>query len=168
MFTTPCAMLLGLCLLPGLAAAEPRAGLWEFTSQMQQDGQAMPDMQQMLEQLQSLPPGQRQMMEQMLAQQGVKLGGSGVQLCLSAERLKSGDIPLQDPNSGCSHEVTERSAELWKFRFKCPDGEGEGETRFQGDSAFTTSVKGVYDGKPSSMQSQARWLGEDCGELPSR
>ena len=64
--------------LPALAGAEPRAGLWEFSSQMQHNGQAMPDMQQMLEQLQNLPPEQRQMMEGMLAQQGVKLGGGGV------------------------------------------------------------------------------------------
>ena len=112
MFTTPRAMLLGLCLLPALAGAEPRAGLWEFTSQMQQDGQAMPDMQQMLEQLQKLPPEQRQMMEQMLAQQGVKLGGGGVQLCLSEASAKARDIPLQDPDSGCTQEITERSAEV--------------------------------------------------------
>lgn len=154
--------------LPLIASAEPRAGLWQFTSQMQHDGQAMPDMQQMLDQLQSLPPEQRQMMEQMLAQQGVKLGGSGVQLCLSEERLKAGDIPMQDPKSGCTQEVTERGAEVWKFRFKCPNGEGEGETRFQGDTAFTTTINGVYDGKPSSMQSQAQWLGADCGGLPSQ
>lgn len=154
--------------LPALACAEPRAGLWEFTSQMQHAGQAMPDMQQMLDQLQNLPPEQRQMMEGMLAQQGIKLGGSGVQLCLSAERLKAGDIPLQNEDSGCSHEITERSAEVWKFHFKCPNGEGEGETRFQGDTAFTTTVNGVYDGQPSSMQSQAKWLGEDCGGLPSQ
>lgn len=154
--------------VPLVASAEPRAGLWEFTSQLQQDGQALPDMQQMLGQLQNLPPEQRQMMEQMLAQQGVKLGGSGVQLCLSEERLKAGDIPLQDSNSGCSHEITERRADLWKFRFKCPNGEGQGETRFQGDTAFTTTVNSVYDGKPSSMQSQARWVSADCAGLPSR
>ncbi|MDX5371873.1 MAG: DUF3617 domain-containing protein [Pseudomonadaceae bacterium] len=154
--------------LPALAGAEPRAGLWEFSSQMQHNGQAMPDMQQMLEQLQNLPPEQRQMMEGMLAQQGVKLGGGGVQLCLSAERLKAQDIPLQDPDSGCTQEITERSAEVWKFRFKCPNGEGEGETRFDGDTAFTTTLNGVYDGQPSSMQSQAKWLGADCGGLPAR
>ncbi|MEO4049140.1 DUF3617 domain-containing protein [Pseudomonas sp. CAU 1711] len=154
--------------LPLVASAEPRAGLWEFTSQMESGGQAMPDMQQMLGQLQNLPPEQRQMMEQMLAQQGVKLGGAGVQLCLSEERLRAGDIPMQDAESGCTQEVTERGAELWKFRFKCPNGEGEGETRFQGDTAFTTTINGVYDGKPSSMHSQAKWLGADCGGLPSQ
>lgn len=154
--------------LPALAFAEPRPGLWEFTSQLQEDGQAMPNMPQMLAQLQSLPAEQRQMMEQMFAQQGVRLGGNGVQLCLSEERLKNLEISLQAPDSECRHEVTERSAELWKFRIQCPNGEGEGEARFHGDTAFTTTVNGVYDGKPSSMTSQAKWLGADCGDLPSR
>ena len=154
--------------LPALACAEPRPGLWEFTSQLQQDGQPLPSMPQMLAQLQNLPPEQRQMMEQMLAQQGVKLGSHGVQICLSEERLKNLDIALQDGNSGCSNEITERSAELWKFRIKCPNGEGQGEARFQSDTAFTTKVDGVYGGQPSSMQSQARWVSADCAGLPSR
>lgn len=162
-------LLLCLCLLPGLASAEQiRPGLWEFTSNMQSDGQAMPDMQQMLGQLQNLPPEQRQMMEQMMAKQGVKLGGNGVQLCLSEEQAKARDIPLHDPESGCTHEITERGADVWKFRFTCPDGQGEGETRFEGDTAFSTQVNGVYGGRQSSLHSQARWVSADCGGLQPR
>ncbi|UUY09508.1 DUF3617 domain-containing protein [Pseudomonas sp. J452] len=162
-------LLLGLCLLPALASAEQiRPGLWEFTSNLQSDGQAMPDMQEMLGQLQNLPPEQRQMMEQMMAKQGVKLGGAGVQLCLSEAQAKAHDIPLQDPESGCTHEITERGADVWKFRFTCPDGQGEGETRFEGDTAFSTQVNGVYGGRQSSMHSQARWVSADCGGLLPR
>ena len=161
-------MLALLLLLPTLASAELRPGLWEFTNQAQSGGQAMPDMQELLGQMQNMPAEQRQMMEQMLKQQGVQLGSGGVQLCISEATAKGQNIPLQDPNSGCSHEVTERSAEVWKFRFTCPNGQGEGETRFASDTAFTTTVKGVYDGQESSMNSQARWIAEDCGGLPSR
>src|SRR5690606_22386152 len=57
---------------------------------------------------------------------------------------------------------------LWKFRFTCPNAQGEGETRFAGDSAFTTTVRGLYDGREGSVESDARWLGEDCGNLPAR
>ena len=72
---------------------------------------------------------------------------------------------MQDPESGCSNEVTERSDELWKFRFSCPNGEGEGETRFVSDKEFTSTVNGTFDGQSSSMQSHARWVAADCGTL---
>lgn len=100
-----------------------------------------------------------------MAERGVKLGAGGVQICLTEEQIKSQDIPLQDPNSGCNQQITERSGNLWKFRFTCPDAQGEGETRFVSDKEFTTQVKGTYNGQPSSMESQARWIGSDCGAL---
>lgn len=161
---------LALCLLPALATAQDiQPGLWEISpSNMHVDGQALPDMQQMLEQMKNLPPEQRQMMEQMMAKQGVQLGDQGVRICMSEAQIKAQDIPLQDPKSGCSHEITERSAELWKFRFSCPDGQGEGETRFVSDREFTTQVQGTYGGRNSSMQSHARWIAADCGGLQPR
>ncbi len=160
--------LIGLLLSPLAMAAELRPGLWEFATQAQSAGQNLPDVQAMIAQMQNLPPAQREMMEQMLAKQGVSLGQKGVRLCISEATAKSGDIPLQDPNSGCSNEITERSDNLWKFRFKCPNGEGEGETRFQSDTAFTTNLSGNYNGKPGTLQSQASWVGADCGGLPAR
>ncbi|MNQ05620.1 hypothetical protein D3C85_183580 [compost metagenome] len=161
---------LALCLLPALATAQAiRPGLWEISSSaMQVDGQVLPDMQQMLEQMKNLPPEQRQMMEQMMAKQGVQLGDQGVRICMSEEQIEAQDIPLQDPKSGCSHEITERSAELWKFRFSCPDGQGEGETRFVSDREFITQVKGTYGGQSGSMDSHARWVSADCGGLQPR
>jgi hypothetical protein len=160
-------LFLSLYLLPALASAlDIQPGLWEISSNtMQVGGQAVPGMEQMLEQMKNLPPEQRQMMEQMLAQQGVQLGDKGVRICLSEAQIKAQQIPLQDPESGCSNEVTERSAELWKFRFSCPNGKGEGETRFVSDKEFTSTVSGTFDGQSSSMQSQARWVTADCGTL---
>ena len=142
-------LFLSLCLLPALASAmDIQPGLWEISSNtMQVGGQAVPGM------------------EQMLAQQGVQLGDKGVRICLSEAQIKAQQIPLQDPESGCSNEVTERSDELWKFRFSCPNGQGEGETRFVSDKAFTSTVSGTFDGQSSSMQSQARWVAADCGTL---
>jgi hypothetical protein len=161
---------LALCLLPALASAmEIQPGLWEISSNnMQVDGQAVPGMETMLAQMKNLPLEQRQMMEQMMAQQGVQLGDKGVRVCMSEAQIKAQQIPLQDPESGCRHEINERSAELWKFRFSCPDGQGEGETRFVSDKEFTTQVQGIYGGRNSSMQSHARWVSADCGGLQPR
>ena len=158
---------LSLCLLPALASAmDIQPGLWEVTSNnMQLGGQALPSMDVLLAQMKSLPPEQRQMMEQMLAKQGVQLGDKGVRICMSEAQIKAQQIPMHDPESGCSSEVTERSADLWKFRFNCPNGQGEGETRFVSDKAFTSEITGTFDGQSSSMQSEARWVTADCGAL---
>lgn len=162
-------LFLSLCLLPALASAvDIQPGLWEISSNnMQVGGRAVPGMEQMLEQMKNLPPEQRQMMEQMMAQQGVQLGDKGVRICMSEAQIKAQQIPMQDPESGCSNEVIERSAELWKFRFSCPkgQGQGEGETRFVSDKEFTSTVNGTFDGQSSSMQSHARWVAADCGTL---
>ena len=157
---------LALCLSPALASAlDIQPGVWEVSSHnMQVGGQAMPGMEQMLAQMQNLPPEQRQMMENMMAEQGIRLGAGGVQMCLTAEQIKAQEIPLHD-DSDCSNEFLERSATLWKFRFNCPDAQGEGETRFISDKEFTTQVKGTYNGQPSSMETRARWVGSDCGAL---
>lgn len=170
MFKARLTLCLSLCLLPSLASAlDIQPGLWEINStHMQADGQQAPGMQQMLEQMNSLPPEQRQMMEQMLAQRGVQLGDKGVRICISEEQIQAERLPLQDPDSGCTNEITERSAELWKFRFTCPDGQGQGETRFLSDTEFSTQVQGIYNGKSSSMQSHATWVATDCGDLLSR
>lgn len=163
-------LLFALCLVPlASSATEIQPGLWEISSSnMQVDGQALPGMEQMLEQLKNMPPEQRQMMERMMAEQGVQLGDKGVRVCMSEAQIKAQQIPMQDPKSGCTHEVTERSAELWKFRFNCPNGQGEGETRFLSDKEFTSQVKGNYGGQSSSMESHARWVSADCGALQPR
>jgi hypothetical protein len=160
-------LLLSLCLLPALASAvDIQPGLWEISSNnMQVDGQAVPGMAAMLEQMKSLPPEQRQMMEQMMAQKGVQLGDQGVRICMTEAQIKAQQLPLQDPESGCRNEVLERNAELWKFRFTCPNGDGQGETRFVSDKEFTSQINGTFDGKSSSMQSHARWVAADCGSL---
>lgn len=153
------------------AADQIRPGLWEFTQQSSMAGQQMPDMQQMMAQLNSLPPAQRQMMEQMLAQQGVRLGQQGVQLCLTGEQLKEG-IPMPD-QEGCTQQVTERGDGVWKFHYRCPDSTGEGEVTFKNEREFITRMHGTvqHNGKPQpmEMQSHGRWVSDDCGNLkPAR
>lgn len=89
------ALPLALCLSPVMASAlDLQPGVWEVSSHnMQVGGQAMPGMEEMLAQMQNLPPEQRQMMENMMAEQGIKLGAGGVQMCLTAEQIKAQEIP---------------------------------------------------------------------------
>ncbi|MFI8482264.1 DUF3617 domain-containing protein [Pseudomonas sp. NPDC078700] len=163
-------LVLGLSITPVLATAAPiLPGLWEIsTSNMAVDGQQMPAMDVMINKLKTLPPEQREMMEQMLAKQGVQLGDNGVQVCLSEALVKSDQLPLQE-QSGCKQEVTERSDNMWKFQFDCPQAKGQGETRFINDKQFTSIVTSTFNNQgkqqQGTMQTNARWVGTDCGGL---
>lgn len=160
------------CSLP-VQAAPILPGLWEFTSRnIEVDGEQMPGMDEMLEQMQNLPAEQRQMMQDMLAAQGVQLGGQGVRLCLSEAQVKAEELPFSD-QPDCTQQITERSDGVWKFRFQCPDASGQGETRFISEREFVSVMESEFtvDGEPgtSRMESHARWLSEDCGTLkPAR
>jgi len=163
--------LLSLTLLPAHAQILP--GLWEFSSgDIQVDGQQMPGMDAMLAQMENLPADQRRMMEEMLAAQGVKLGGKGVQICLSKAQVESDELPFQD-DPACTQEITERGDKLWKFRFECPDARGQGETRFISDKELVSTVESQYrqgtETGTSRIESHARWIADDCGALkPAR
>lgn len=164
--------LLSLTLMPA-HAQQILPGLWEFSSgDIQVDGQQMPGMDAMLAQMENLPADQHRMMEEMLAAQGVKLGGKGVQICLSKAQVESDELPFQD-DPACTQEITERGDKLWKFRFECPDARGQGETRFISDKEFVSTVESEYrqgtETGTSRIESHARWIADDCGALkPAR
>lgn len=169
MVTLMCAM--GATTLAQAQMLQP--GLWELTtSNMEVEGQPMPDMQMMLSQLRSLPPEQRAMMEQMLAKQGITVAGNGIRSCLTAEQVKTNDIPLQDPQSGCTQRITERKGNIWKFSFSCPKAQGAGQATFLSDREFTTQVAGTFNAngtvQKGSMQTRAQWLGANCGSVKPR
>ena len=105
--------LLGLFMACGLSIPVAQAqmlqpGLWELSSSnMQVDGQQLPELQVMLGQLQNmLTPEQKAQLES----QGLTMAGKGVRVCLTPEQVKSDNIPLTDPKSGCNQQITER----WK------------------------------------------------------
>lgn len=161
-------------LLAPLAQAQMlQPGLWELTtSNMQVDGNAMPDMQFMIGQLKNMAPEQRAMIEQTLSKQGITIGGNGIQSCLTPEQVKSNDIPLQDPKSGCTQQITERNGNVWKFRFTCPKAQGTGEAQFLSDREFTTNVVGTFNAsgtaQKGSMNTRAVWKGANCGSVKPR
>jgi hypothetical protein len=168
--------LLGLAMaavvsLPLTAQAQMlQPGLWELTtSNMKVDDQSLPDLSLILGQLQQqLTPEQRAQLEK----QGVTMGGKGIRVCLTPEQVKSDTIPLQDPQSGCRQEVTDRTSNQWKFRFSCPKAQGSGVAKFLSDREFTTNVIGTFNAtgfqQKGSMDTRAVWLGQDCGTVKPR
>ena len=167
--------LLGLVMAFGLSIPVAQAqmlqpGLWELTSSnMQVDGNQLPDFQMMMGQLKTmLTPEQLAQLEK----QGINMGGKGVRVCLTPEQVKSDSIPLTDPQSGCQQQITERSGNQWKFRFSCPKAQGTGTATFASDREFTTHVTGTFNAtglkQTGSMDSEAVWLGTDCGAVKPR
>lgn len=170
-FTHLCALALITAAVPA-SALDMRPGLWEMTSdEIQVNGMEMPGMAEMLEQMKALPPEQRKMMEDMLAGQGMELGAAGVRMCLSAEQVKSRELPFQN-EPGCRQEVNEQTDSLWRFSFDCPDAKGTGETRLISDREVVSVIDSQYqtgtqEGR-SRIQSRGRWLSDDCGSLKPR
>jgi hypothetical protein len=162
------------CLAAPLAQAQMlQPGLWELTtSNMKVDGQAMPDMQMILGQLNNLPPEQRAMIERNLGNQGVTLAGKGVRMCLTKEQVQGDDIPLTDPKSGCTQRITDRNGNNWKFTFSCPKAQGSGQAQFLSQREFTTNVVGTFNAtgqqQNGSMNTRAVWLSDQCGTVKPR
>ena len=167
--------LLGLFMAFGLSIPVAQAqmlqpGLWELTSSnMQVDGNQLPDFQMMVGQIKTmLTPVQLAQLEK----QGINIGGKGVRVCLTPQQVKSDSIPLTDPQSGCKQQITERSGNQWKFRFSCPKAQGAGTATFASDREFSTHVTGTFNAtglqQTGSMDSKAVWLGTDCGTLKPR
>ena len=157
--------------IPVVAQAQMlQPGLWELTSSnMQVDGNQLPDFQMMVGQIKTmLTPVQLAQLEK----QGINIGGKGVRVCLTPQQVKSDSIPLTDPQSGCKQQITERSGKQWTFRCSCPKAQGTGTATFASDREFTTHVTGTFNAtglkQTGSMDSEAVWLGTDCGAVKPR
>ena len=170
-------MIVGAWMLVSPAQAQGlKAGLWEHRYTMKSDsGQMEKGMADMKAQLDRMPPEQRKMMEQMMAQQGVGMTGQAntVKVCISAEEAARGELPAGDGK--CQQKDIKRSGSTIKASFSCagpPPTTGTSEMTLQGDSAYKgrsiidTSVKG----KPErmTMDVSGKWMGADCGPLKPR
>lgn len=169
------AALLGAGWSQAVAQAPPiRPGLWEVRSiSGGADGAARP-MPDLGERLKGLPPEQRAQFEKMMRERGVGVGGpgQGMQLCFTAEQMKRDSWVSGDRGGNCRTEVTSRSGGVWKWRTECAPPRAstiDGETRFSGDTAFTTRMTTTSEHKgqvsKATHESSAKWLSADCGGL---
>lgn len=165
-----------LCALSAAAGAQSlKPGLWEVTHKMQA-GNARTDqaMAQMQQQLASMPPEKRKMMEEMMARQGVKLGtgaggGMSVQVCVTKEMAERNEMPSQQGN--CKTTTQPRTGNTLKMSFTCtsPPSSGEGQFTFSSPEAYSMkmAVNSQVRGKPETMnmEGSGKWLAADCGSV---
>ena len=166
------AMLLAASFCAGAQTMKP--GLWEINNKMQSgSGQIEQSMAQMQQQMASMPPEQRKMMQDMMAKQGVSMGGPGgmsVKVCVTREMAARNDIPAHQ-SDGCQHVSSPRSGNTMKMSFTCtnPPSSGEGTVTFVSPDAFTTrmTVTTAVEGKPErvTMDGSGKWLSADCGAV---
>jgi hypothetical protein len=149
--------------------------LWEVTHNMKGGGGDMAgSMAQMQQQMASLPPDQRKMMEEMMAKQGMKMGGAGPggmssRQCMTREMVERNELPSQQGD--CKTTKQQRSGNTMKFAVSCtnPPSSGEGQVTFVSSEAYTMkmSVNTQVNGKPETMNMDAsgKWLSSDCGSI---
>lgn len=160
----------------GLALAQTqkmRPGLWEHSFTMKsQSGQMERSMKEMQQQMANMPPEQRKMMEEMMAQKGMGMGtpGKSVKVCITKEQAERDEIPQQEGN--CTQQVVQRTANTIKMKFSCagnPPTSGEGEVTFHSPTTYTgkTTVNTTVNGKPDrmTMDQSGKWLSADCGSI---
>ena len=152
-----------------------KPGLWEISSKMQSgSGETEKAMAQLQQQLASMPPDRRKMMEEAMAQRGMKMGaGSGggmnVQMCMTREMVERNEFPSQ--KGDCKTTQQSRSGNTMKMAFACttPPSSGEGQITFNSPESYTSkmSMNSTVQGKPEkmNMESAGKWLGADCGSV---
>lgn len=163
---------LALAAVPALAQTI-KPGLWEVKQKPQLDPARQAQMDEAQKQLANLPPEQRKMMEQMMAQRGISMNfaesGMAIKICISPEQAAKNSPPV-DTQGKCKHDISRNGANTL-VRFSCtePVMEGESQITAKGGDSYTsiTRVTSQRHGKVETMSThgEGRWLGSDCGGL---
>jgi len=154
-----------------------KPGLWEVSTRMQgaAGGQLAEAQAQMQEQMKNMPPEQRKMMEERMAQRGMRMGPGGpgtgmtVQMCVTKEMAERHDMP--QGRGECRTTSQQKSGNTMKVAFACsnPPSTGEAQMTFSGPEAYSSkvTVNTTVNGRPETMNmdSSGKWLASDCGSV---
>jgi hypothetical protein len=196
------AKLAGLIVVSGIGLnayaiqVDMKPGLWEHTFKLSENSmgavagvkpeQVNQAMDEMKKQMANMSPEQRKMMEDMMAQHGVKVSDKGIDMaahgvqiskdgtvvkaCVTAEDIANGEMPQADEN--CEQKVTQVSAKVLKVTYVCKGdhpSQGEGQIVFQSDKAYTGAMKFTtqINDKMETIQAtnSGKWLASDCGNI---
>ncbi|MES2190597.1 MAG: DUF3617 domain-containing protein [Pseudomonadota bacterium] len=159
-----------------VSAQTMKPGLWEAHNNVGGSPEMDQAMAKMQQQMAAMPPAQRKMMEDMLAKQGVGMGGAGtggsmvLKMCITKEMAERNQLPVQQQGN-CTTTTTDKSSKGMKMKFTCtnPPSSGEGQFTFAGDTAYTMKMKvnNTSQGVPktTTVDTSARWLAADCGAI---
>lgn len=172
----PVSCFAALALFAASASAQTmKPGLWEVTNKLGGSPEMDRSMSEMQQQMASMPPAQRKMMEDMMAKQGVQMagtagGGMVTKMCVTKEMAERNQIPVQQQGD-CTSSTSNKTSTGMKIRLTCtsPPSSGEGEFTFFGDSAYTMKMKlnSASQGTPktTSIDASGKWLASDCGAI---
>jgi hypothetical protein len=169
------ALLVVLCSTSVVFAQNLKPGLWEMTTNMQSgDKDISAAMAMAQRKLAALPPDKRKMMQDMLAKQGIQLGGASggavnLKICLTQDMVDRNELPAQ--KGDCTHTTSARVGATMKYSFQCtkPPASGHGEVTFISPEAYsmkmtaTSSADGTN--RTIDMLSNGRWLDSHCGAI---
>ncbi len=157
-----------------VSAQTMKPGLWETTSKMTtSSGEMEKAMALAQKEMAKMPADQRKMMEDMLAQQGMKMdvgtGATSLKLCMTPEMVARNEVAVQDGD--CKQTLLPRVGNTMKFTLVCtqPPSTGEGQITFVSPEAYTMKmqVKTPVKGKTETMamESSAQFLSTHCGAI---
>ena len=165
----------------GYASAQTmKPGLWEIATQMQGGSGEMADaMAKAQKQMESMPPEQRKMMQEMMAKRGMQMGTNGgggmsIKICMTQEMVDRNQVASHQGSStqnDCTNTNSPRSGNTMQFSFVCnkPPSSGEGRVTFTSPEAYSMKMTSTHmvKGQPTKMEMQTdgHWLGSDCGTI---
>jgi hypothetical protein len=150
-----------------------KPGLWEFKQTPQLDPARKAQMEQAQKAMEGMPPERRQMMEQMMAKNGISMNMAGgaitVKTCITKEQAERNMTPVNQ-HGNCTQDV-KRSGNTIQTHFVCTDpaSEGDAVVTLRGNEGFTNDVtiRHQRQGKTETtkISGEGRWLGADCGDV---
>lgn len=150
-----------------------KPGLWELSNKIK-TGDARTDqaLSSALSQLAMLPPEQRAKVEAMMKQNGVSVpqaGGDGslkMTTCVTPEMAARKELPLNQKGQCTSKQDPVPGGLNVSFTCANPASSGNGQIRFQGDSAYTATMNVTNNSgtgpQSAVVESTGRWLGASC------
>jgi hypothetical protein len=167
-----------LGLLTALTAVQAHAqamkpGLWELNNKVKaSNAQTDAVLTMAMQQLANMPPEQRAQLEAFMNQNGASMpkvgsdGGMAITTCITPEMAAKHDLPVTQKGNCTSNNQPIAGGLSIAFSCTDPASSGQGQLRYNGDSAFTMNmnVSSSAGGAPqqATVATTGRWLGATC------